>query len=160
MALDNLISVNFSSDELARLDAAMSKIENIMKDKAVDLTPKQRQQYGRVAYDMEVWVDKVYDYMQQMPQLVPSYINMGEHAADLEAHRMLNPRIERMNVLRQSMLDTNLLLGTDIYNNSLSFYRSLREASKTNAIGATSAYGDLKRQFPGGGTRSKAKSDQ
>ncbi len=153
MALDNLIQVHFTPDELARMDAALSEIENIMKGKAVDLTPKQRQQYGRVAYEMEVWVDKCYSYMQQAPQLVPSFIDMVEHTADLEAHRILNPRIERMNTIAQSIKDTNLLLGTDIYNNSMSFYRAVREASKANATGSTPIYQDLHRQYPGGGKK-------
>jgi hypothetical protein len=54
MALDNLVSVVFSNAEIAIIDAALSEIENILKGKAVNLTPKQRQTYGRVAYDMEV----------------------------------------------------------------------------------------------------------
>jgi hypothetical protein len=39
MALDNLISVVFTDDELSRMDSAMSEIENIIKGKAVNLTP-------------------------------------------------------------------------------------------------------------------------
>jgi hypothetical protein len=148
MALDNLISVSFTDSELKEMDNALTVIENILKGKVVNLTPKQRQQYGRVAYDMEVWVDKVDRHMRQSPQLVPSYIDMAEHAADLSAHRALNPRIERMNTLLQSMRDTNLLLGADIYNNSLTYYRVTREASKVNAPGASAIYNDLKRQFP------------
>jgi cob(I)alamin adenosyltransferase len=150
MALDNLISVSFTSDELKRIDTAMSEIENILTGKVINLTPKQRQLYGRVAYEMEVWVDKVQHYMQQAPQLVPPYIDMTEHTADLEAHRALNPRIERLATVLQSMKDTNLLLGTDIYNNSVVFHRSLREASKANAVGASTIYADLKQQFNGG----------
>jgi hypothetical protein len=160
MALDNLISINFTSDELDRLDAAFSEIENILTGKVINLTPKQRQLYGRVAYEMEVWVDKVNSYMRQSPQLVPPYINMAEHTADLEAHRALNPRIERLAVVLQSLKDTNLLLGTDIYNNSVVFHRSLREASKANAVGASTIYADLKQQFNHGRTPAKNKTDE
>ena len=53
----------------------------------------------------------------------------------------------------QGMLDTNLLLGTDLYNNLIAFYRSLREASKSNGPGASAIYKDLKQQFPGGGSK-------
>jgi hypothetical protein len=150
MALDNLISVFFTDDEIARVDGALSEIESILKGKAVNLTPKQRQTYGRVAYEREVWVDKVNEHMQQDPQLVPSYIDMAEHAADLTAHRVLNPRIARLTAILQSMEDTNRLLGSDLYNNSLTYYRSLREAAKVNAVGASTRYNDLKQQFPSG----------
>jgi hypothetical protein len=150
MALDNLISVSFTEDELARIDRAMTEIETVIKDKALNLTPKQRQLYGRVAYELEVWVDKTFSYMQQDPQLVPPYIDMEEHAKDISAHRALNPRIERLNSILQSFEDTNRLLGSDLYNNSRSYYRSLREAAKVNAVGASAKYSDLKQQFPGG----------
>jgi hypothetical protein len=125
------------------------EMETIIKDKAVNLTPKQRQSYGRVAYEMEVWVDKTFSYMQQDPQLVPAYIDMEEHTKDISAHRALNPRIERLNGILQSMEDTNRLLGSDLYNNSLSYYRNLREAAKVNAVGASAKYSDLRQQFPG-----------
>jgi hypothetical protein len=58
MDLDNLISVTFTDDELSRVDSAMSEIESIFLGKVVNLTPKQRQLYGRVAYEMEIWVEK------------------------------------------------------------------------------------------------------
>ncbi|MDR2119872.1 MAG: hypothetical protein LBP64_03215 [Tannerella sp.] len=157
--MDNLISVSFTDDELKEIDNALSTIENILKGKVINLTPKQRQQYGRVAYDMEVWVDKVDSHMRQAPQLTPSYIDMAEHASDMAAHRALNPRIERINTLLHSMQDTNLLLGADIYNNSLSFYRAIREAAKVNAPGASSIYSDLKRQFPGSSKKNEASAE-
>jgi hypothetical protein len=149
MALDNLITVFFTDEELARLDAAVSEIEKIIKNKAVNLTPKQRQLYGRVAYEMEVWVDKVFRYMLQEQESIPPYIDMEEHTADIIAHRALNPRIARLSGILQSLEDTNRLLGSDIYNNSLAYYRNLREAAKVNAVGASAKYNDLKQQFPG-----------
>jgi hypothetical protein len=157
MALDNLISVVFTDEEIAQMDAALSEIENILKGKAVNLTPKQRQSYGRVAYEMEVWVDKTSDYMEQDPSLVPSYIDMAEHTKDLVAHRALNPRIARLTGILQSLEDTNRLLGSDLYNNSLAYYRNLREAAKVNAVGASAKYSDLKQQFPGGSKKKDEK---
>jgi hypothetical protein len=156
MALDNLISVTFTDNDLNRIDTALSEIEDVIKGKVINLTPKQRQLYGRVAYEMEVWVNKVDSYMQQDPQLVPPYIDRNEHEADLAAHRLLNPRIERVNSILQSMQDTNRLLGADILHNSLTYYRNLRESAKANAVGASVKYSDLKQQFPGNPTGKKS----
>jgi hypothetical protein len=75
--------------------------------------------------------------------------NLIEDRNDMIAHRALNPRIERLLSLLQSLEDTNRLLGSDLYNNSLAYYRSLREAAKVNAVGASAKYSDLKQQFPG-----------
>jgi hypothetical protein len=148
MALDNLITVVFTEEEIAKIDSAMSAIETVLEGKVVNLTPKQRQTYGRVAYETEFWVDKTFDYMQQDPKLVPLFINMEEHTADIVAHRALNPRIARLNGILQSLKDTNRLLGSDLYSNSLAYYRNLREAAKVNAVGASTKYSDLKQQFP------------
>ncbi len=150
MALDNLISVSFTIEELAAIDNALEALENVMTGKAVNLTPKQRQQYGRVAYEKEVWVEKVFGYMQQYPVSVPSYINMAEHTADMEAHRALNPRIDRLTGILQGMQDTNLLLGYDIDQNARAYYRAQGEAAKENDPGATTRYRDMKQQFGGG----------
>ncbi len=150
MALDNLISVIFTAEELAAMDSTLETLENIMNGKAVNLTPKQRQQYGRVAYEKEIWVEKVFSYMNQYPASVPPYINMAEHTIDMEAHRALNPRIDRLTGILQGMSDTNLLLGYDIDHNARSYHRAQGEAAKENDPGATTRYRDLKQQFPGG----------
>jgi hypothetical protein len=155
MALDNLVSVTFTDDELSRIDSSLLVIEDILKGKTVNLTPKQRQLYGRVAYEMEVWIDKAAGYMEEDPALVPSYIDMEEYTKDIITHRALNPRIARLAVLLQALEDTNRLIGSDLYTNTIAYYRSLREAAKSNAVGASFRYGNLKQQFPGGGKKSQ-----
>ena len=152
MALENLISVKFTDAELKQIDEALTSIETVLKGKVINLSAKQRQQHGRVKYEMEVWVNKAVGYADKNPALLPTYIDKTELMADFTTHGQLNPRIDRLETLMQGMLDTNLLLGTDLYNNLIALYRSLREASKSNAPGASSIYKDLKQQFPGGGT--------
>lgn len=152
MALENLISVQFTDAELKDMDTAFTTIEGILLGKVVNLSAKQRQTHGRVKYEMEVWVNKAVGYADNNPTLLPSYVDKAELTADFKTHSQLNPRIDRLETILQGMLDTNLLLGTDLYNNLIAFYRSLREASKSNAPGASSIYKDLKQQFPGGGT--------
>ncbi len=149
MALENLISVTFTEAELKQMDDAFTVIEGILKGKVVNLSPKQRQQHGRVKYEMEVWVGKAVGYAGSNPALVPTFIDQAELKADFTTHGQLNPRIDRLQTLLQGMLDTNLLLGSDLFTNLTAFYRSLREASKSNAPGASAIYKDLKQQFPG-----------
>lgn len=151
MALENLISIEFSDTEIKQLDEAINQIAAVLQGKVVNLSPRQRQQHGRVRYEMEVWVNKAASYAESNPALLPSFIDKAELLADQKAHSLLNPRIDRLETLLQGMLDTNLLLGTDLYNNLVAFYRSLREASKSNAPGASAIYKDLKQQFSAGG---------
>jgi hypothetical protein len=66
MALDNLITVVFTDEEIAETDSAMTKIKSILECKVVNLTPKQRQSYGRVAYENEIWVDKTFGNVENL----------------------------------------------------------------------------------------------
>lgn len=151
MALENLISVQFTDAELKQMDDAFTIIEGVLQGKVINLSTKQRQLHGRVKYEMEVWVNKAVNYADKNPALLPTYVDKTELMTDFTTHGQLNPRIDRLETMLQGMLDTNLLLGTDLYNNLIAFYRSLREASKSNAPGASSIYKDLRQQFPGGG---------
>lgn len=148
--MDNLISVEFTAQETADILAACATLESILTSKTVNLTPTQRQQYGRVRYEMEIWVSKASNYMTQHPQLVPAFIDQAEHQKDVAAHAVLNPIIDRIENIRQMTLDTNLLVGSDLYTNCMAFYRSVKMAAKSNAPGASTIYADLKQQFPGG----------
>ena len=49
MALENLISVSFTEEELIQLDSHLLGIRQILTGKTVNLTPDQRRQYGRIA---------------------------------------------------------------------------------------------------------------
>lgn len=47
MAIDNMISLKLSSDELQQINDALTTIENVMAGKFINLTPEERQQYAR-----------------------------------------------------------------------------------------------------------------
>ena len=49
MALDNLISVSFTDEELTKISTAIEQINTILKGKAINLTPEDRRQYGSIA---------------------------------------------------------------------------------------------------------------
>ena len=155
MALDNLISVKFTAAELLQLDGHITGIKTLLTGKLVNLSPQQRQQHARVKYEMEVWVQKAYNYLLANPALVPAFIDTVETTDDITTHNQLNPRIDQLEVILQGLIDTNLLLGTDLYNNLMAFYRSLKAASFSNAPGAAAIYADLKQQFPGPGQKPK-----
>lgn len=157
MPLDNLISITLTEEEKKRVDDALSTLEQVFEGKVVNLTSKQRTQYSRVKYDMEKWVNKTMSYISNNAPMVPSYVDVTQLRFDMEMHLFLNPRIDRLTLILQWMKDTNLLLGTDIYNACLSFYRSVKVAAQGNAPGASPIYSDLKQQFRGGRKKADAK---
>ena len=148
MPQENLISVDFSDQEIRTLKDAVAMIVNTLRGKTISLTPQQRNQYGRVKYEKEIWIDKVKMQMDANPDHIPSYIDKMEFERDYKAHKVLNELITLLEQPLNQLMDTNLLLGYDLDMNSLMFYRSIKVSAQNNAVGAVSIYQDLKQQYP------------
>lgn len=147
MALDNLISISFTEEELTALDGHLSEIRKIFSGKTVNLTPAHRQQYGRVANHNKLLIDKVKTYMDQYPHWVPNFLDKAEFDKDHTARTQLETRSNLLGELSQQLIDTKTLLDHDNYTNSLSFYRMVRFLAGENEPGAKPVYEDMKVLF-------------
>lgn len=149
MAIDNLISVTFSAEELQQLDDHLAALESFLSSKCISLTPEQRRDFGRIGNKSENWLRKVMDYFQTQPQMIPSFVDAAETMRDYEARRAIQPRVARMEAIYDMLSDTNVLLGTDLYHSGVAFYRNIKLLSAQNVNGAKAIYEDLSAQFTG-----------
>ncbi|GAA4106210.1 hypothetical protein GCM10022393_00540 [Aquimarina addita] len=147
MALENLISINFTDKELATLDGHLAGIKTVLTGKTVNLTPDQRQQYGRIANQNKLIVDKAKNYMEQNPSWVPKFLDKEEFDNDYTARKQVEDRVQLLGSLSQQLLDTKTLLDHDNYTNSLTFYRMVRFLAGENEPGAKTVYEDMKVLF-------------
>lgn len=147
MALENLISVEFSNAELTKLDDAISIIESVLIGKTINLTPEQRQQYGSIAEQNKLFVNKAKGYMEQYPQYVPPFLDKAEYDKDYSARQQMESRMQRLNSLTEQFSDTKILLDFDNYHNSLTFYRNVKYLSSENVPGTNVIYDDMKQFF-------------
>lgn len=121
MALENLISVAFTEAELTQLDQALSSIEAVLQGKTINLTPEQRQQYGSIAEQNKLFVNKAKGYMEQYPQFVPPFLDKAEYDRDYAARQQLESRMQRLSSVTEQLSDTKILLDFDNYHNSITF---------------------------------------
>ncbi|MCU7571637.1 hypothetical protein N4241_11040 [Riemerella anatipestifer] len=149
MAQENTISVNFSTEEIKKVKDAISTIASVLEGKVKSLTPTERQGFGRVKYEKEVWIDRVKLQLDANPTKVPAYVDKTEFDQDYAAHKQLNELINLLDQQLQLMKDTNLLLGYDLDGAALMFYRAIKVAATNNDPGAGIIYTDLKQQYPG-----------
>jgi len=148
MAQENMMSVEFTTDEIKLMEDAIKTIAKIMV-KGRSLTPNERKAYGRVKYEKEIWVTKVKTHMDKHPDRIPQYVDKAEYDRDYVAHSLLNIWSDLIEQQFNLMEDTNRLLGYDLDESSLMFYRDVKTATKNNAAGARTIFDDLKQQFPG-----------
>ncbi|MBB4804879.1 hypothetical protein HNP38_000151 [Chryseobacterium defluvii] len=147
MAFDNLISVSFSNEDLAALDQSIQSIENILSGKTINLTPDQRQQYGRIAEQNKLFVNKAKSYMEQYPQHVPGFLDKAEFDRDYTAREQVEGRLQRLASIVEQLSDTKVLLDHDNYHNSITFYRNVKFLSGENVPGTNVVYDEMKQFF-------------
>ena len=85
MAIDNIISVSFSDEDIEKMNAAIRMLNEVMEGKAVNLTPEERRQYGSIADRNKLLVDKAKFYMEKAPQTMPRTIDKAEFDRDYTA---------------------------------------------------------------------------
>src|SRR5574344_1382851 len=156
MALENLISISFTEEELQQIDSHLTALEGLLKGKCITLTPEQRKEYGRLGDKTENWVKKVVDYTTSQPDLTPAFINKVELDIDYDARQDLMPRLNRLNAINDMVDDTALLIGFDLYQTSRSYYKNAKLLADQNVSGAKSVFDNLSAQFPGRPTKKES----
>jgi hypothetical protein len=139
----------------ATLDA--ETVENVIKHLAevramlpflVNLTPDERQTIPKMGVKTMPFVDKTLDYAAVNPHLVPPYFNAAELLRDVTLAKQL---LQIQNIIAQlyeSVSDTSLAVGSEAYTASLTFYNTVKSATKSNVPGTDTIYEDLKKRFP------------
>lgn len=146
----NLASVVFTNEELQKLDEALQSIENVLKGKTYNLTSDERKQYGSIAEQNKLFVNKCKELMEEYPQFVPSFLDKDEFNRDYQSRQQIEIRLIRLNTLTEQLSDTKVLLDNDNYYNSITFYRNLKFLSSQNIPGIKTLYEQLKQFFKGG----------
>jgi hypothetical protein len=149
MAIDNMISLSLTNEELQTIDNALATIESVMSNKFINLTPDERKSYSQVSDKTEDWIGRVKTYMAQSPELVLGHIDVAEYNADYEARQAILPRKRRLKNIFELFDDTCMLIGSDLHYNAIAYYKGLKAEAATNAPGAKTIYADLSSRFPG-----------
>ncbi len=133
--IGNLISVTFTKEELKKLDEAIKVIETIIAEKASRLSSEERKQFGRIAEQNKLFVNKTKVYMEEYPQYIPPFLDKEEFDRDYEAREIIEKRLMRLERVTDSLSSTKILLDNDNYTNALTFYRNIKFLSTENMPG-------------------------
>lgn len=144
----NLISVSMSTEDLQKLDEAIQTIETVITGKTRNLSEEERRQFGRIAEQNKLFVNKAKDYMEEYPQHIPAFLDKQEFDRDFEARKVIEKRLIRLEGITEQLSDTKILLDNDNYTNALTFYRNIRFLSGEDVPGTTSIAKDLSQFFP------------
>ncbi len=150
MSFENLAQVQFSEEELTRIDKALTDLEAVLSGKMLKLSAEERRQYGSIAEQNKLFVNKSKELMEQYPQYVPTFLDKAEFDRDFQARVILEGRLLRLQHLTEQLTDTKVLLDHDNYSNALTFYRNIKFLNGENIPGIKALYESLKQFFVGG----------
>lgn len=155
MPKDNLISVEISPEDLAKVNTALEMINSVLKPVLKTLSPEDRLQLPKMGDKTLAFVQKTVDYSVTYPQFMPPFTDGNELKKDLAAVNTLNQIFRPLLNLTQMLDDSILMAGSDAYIAALSYYNTVKQATKVNANNAKTIYDDLSRRFPGRGPGKK-----
>jgi len=80
--------------------------------------------------------------------MVPQFVDFEEFGRDFIAREQIEKVLLRLDVIKQKLTNTKILLDHDNYHDTLAFYRSIRYLAKEQVQGAIPIYDELKQYFP------------
>lgn len=117
----NLVSLNFSADDLAAIDDALTTLEQHFA-KLMSLDANTKRGLTKMGDKSESFCRQTLTVLAGNTQLLPPSFNLAETQSDLAALEALRPRMKGD--------DTLLALGSDLMSASLEGYALLKVSGK------------------------------
>ena len=117
----NLVSLNFSADDLAAIDAAIGTLEQKLGS-LIELSIDERRTLTKMGERSEALCRQTLMVLGQNVQLLPPAYDLAEEQRDLAVLDLLRPRFSRLRLLIGKADDTEMALGSDILTAALEGY--------------------------------------
>lgn len=142
----------------AERDAILAKLKEAWEllPFLINLTADEKKALPKMGDKSVSFVEKSLDYAGGNPNLIPPYLDAAELKKDVTLVKQLQPIYNFLNQFFDAVDNTFTAVGSEAYVESLTFYNTVRDASKRNVPGADAIYQDLRQRFPGRPTAEKA----
>ena len=152
MPFYNVVQQHILPEELKAIDDSIIALEKVLESKRPNLSPEERQRYGRINEANKLFVNKVYDYCNAQPALCSPDVDWAEFKADYDDRVALETRLNRLRSLVEIMENSKILHDFDNFQNALMDYSFTQYKKDTEAGGFVTKYNELKQFFPRSGT--------
>lgn len=147
MSISNLNNVHLNDTQIHAIKQALVALDNAMQLLQVNLTPEDRNRYGRVNEQNKLFINKIYDYIMNNPDLCSRDVNWEEFKQDYKSRAFLEQLINDLESLITRAKNAKILHDFDNYQDALEdyAYTSFRARSKT--VGYEDKHRELKQFF-------------
>jgi len=150
MPIVNLSSVTFTAAESKKMDDAIADQRAVINPKSTNLTEEEKQLYGSINEKNKLVVQKILQYLDSNPEVLPTHGSKAEMLQDYESRNSLEKWEDALKLLLNNIQNAKILLDYDVFQGCLSVYRNVRYLAGEDVPGMNAIYNDLKQFFPGG----------
>lgn len=155
MPQENLFELNIPAADLQAVQSAVQTLTTALAPHLISLSRDTRRELPKMGDKSLAFVRKAREYAANNPELVPAFLNLQMFDADLRGVDTLNNLLRTLQPLVDNLEDSLVLSGSEAYQASLVFYRSVKAAAKSGQPNAKTITDDLSMRFPMG-ARAKA----
>ncbi len=147
MGLSNLNNLHLSSEQKEAVKQAVSQLEQQLAMLTINLTPEDRNKYGRVNEQNKLFINKVQRFADEQPNLRSFDVDWDEFFKDYESREFLEMLITRLEALATRATNAKVLHDFDNYQDALNDYAYTAFRAGSNAVGFEDKYDELKQFF-------------
>lgn len=119
----------------------------LLKPYLIALSSAERQGIPKMSDKTQPFVEKTIAYCDTAPQFVPPYLSSEVLKSDMKLYNLLVPLFRLVKQLSNGIDDTSMKAGASCYALSLSYYNSVKQASRMDVPGAKAVVEDLRKRF-------------
>lgn len=143
----NRLSAEITPEAMTAILDHVKGIETQLGGFAVSLSTKEKRTMNGVGVKTQEFMDKVLEYAEKNPDLVPSYIDLAELRRDIELTRNLWALQKHILPILGRVNDTMAVSGDDAYAVSRLFYHHIKTVANANLPGAATIAKELGELF-------------
>jgi len=147
--LENLGGIHLSEQEVQRAKAGIMDLVNSLVGIKINLTAAQRQKYGSINEQNKLFVNKVYDYYKNQPDLRNQDIDWMEFEKDYKSRQALEGMIAQVEDILRILINAKILYDHDNYQAALQdySYTLYKAGAGLSSAGFETKMNDLKQFF-------------
>ena len=156
MSVNNLNNNHLTEAEINAILNALNDLERAMEPLNINLTPEDRNKYGRVDEQNKLFINKVHDFATQQTNLRTMDVDWDEFEKDFKSRAVLENIISRLNNLSIRANNSKIFHDFDNYQDALADYAYTQFRANSKTVGFEDKYNELRQFF----AKSKRKQDK
>lgn len=135
MSISNLNNFHLTDEQIRTLNETLASLESALEALKINLTPDDRNKYGRVNEQNKLFINKVNDFATSQPALRSIDVNWEEFFRDYKSRSVYEVAINRLEALLDRLKNAKILHDYDNYQDALNDYQYTAFRAGANAVG-------------------------